>query len=156
MPSVATATERFEVVIEIGGLPIRLCASDPSFIRLLEDRYSGFVISRRDVRFEFEIDLAAPGLISQDEEVRVRWDSGRWSLDRGDFHAENIDITPRGTRFDMVTPKEKIAVFSQLIGKVNVYNILAASAACFRRPMECRAPQRRPGPERARRPCRHP
>jgi len=54
-----------------------------------------------------------------------------WS--RGDFHAENADITPRGTRFDMVTPKEKLAIFSPLIGRVNVYNILAASAACFAR-----------------------
>ena len=54
-----------------------------------------------------------------------------WS--RGDFHAENADITPRGTRFDMVTPREKLAIFSPLIGRVNVYNILAASAACFAR-----------------------
>jgi UDP-N-acetylmuramoyl-L-alanyl-D-glutamate--2,6-diaminopimelate ligase len=54
-----------------------------------------------------------------------------WS--RGDFHAENADITPRGTRFDMVTPQEKLAIFSPLIGRVNVYNILAASAACFAR-----------------------
>jgi hypothetical protein len=96
MPSVATATERFEVVIEIGGLPIRLCTSDPSLIRTLEDRYSGFVISPRDVRFEFEIDLAAPGLISQDEDVRVRWDSQCWSLDRGDFHAEWNPSSGRG------------------------------------------------------------
>ena len=54
-----------------------------------------------------------------------------WS--RGDFHAENADITPRGTRFDMITPKEKLAIFSPLIGRVNVYNALAASAACFAR-----------------------
>ncbi|HTS36150.1 MAG TPA: UDP-N-acetylmuramoyl-L-alanyl-D-glutamate--2,6-diaminopimelate ligase [Candidatus Solibacter sp.] len=52
---------------------------------------------------------------------------------RGDFHGEKIEITPRGTRFDMVTPREKIALFSPLIGRVNVYNILAASAACFSR-----------------------
>jgi UDP-N-acetylmuramoyl-L-alanyl-D-glutamate--2,6-diaminopimelate ligase len=52
---------------------------------------------------------------------------------RGDFHAEKVDVAPRGTRFDMVTPQEKIAVFSPLIGRVNVYNILAASAACFAR-----------------------
>jgi UDP-N-acetylmuramoyl-L-alanyl-D-glutamate--2,6-diaminopimelate ligase len=52
---------------------------------------------------------------------------------RGDFHAENVDITPRGTRFDLVALQEKIAVFSPLIGRVNVYNILAASAACYAR-----------------------
>jgi UDP-N-acetylmuramoyl-L-alanyl-D-glutamate--2,6-diaminopimelate ligase len=54
-----------------------------------------------------------------------------WS--QGDFRAENVKITPRGTRFDAVTPHEKIAIFSSLIGRVNVYNILAASAACFAR-----------------------
>ncbi len=52
---------------------------------------------------------------------------------RGDFHAEKVDIAPRGTRFDLVTPQEKLAIFSPLIGRVNVYNILAASAACFAR-----------------------
>jgi len=54
-----------------------------------------------------------------------------YGWDRGDFHAENVDITPRGTRFDMATPREgeKIPIFSPLIGRVNVYNILAAAAA---------------------------
>ena len=58
-----------------------------------------------------------------------------YGRERGDFHAENVDITPRGTRFDMTTPSqgEKIAVFSPLIGRVNVYNILAAAAACYAR-----------------------
>src|SRR5271169_6079711 len=56
-----------------------------------------------------------------------------YGWERGDFHAENADISPRGTRFDIVTPKEKVSVFSQLIGRVNVYNILAAAAACFAR-----------------------
>ncbi len=56
-----------------------------------------------------------------------------YGWERGDFHAQNVDISPRGTRFDMVTPQEKIAVFSPLIGRVNVYNILAAAAACYAR-----------------------
>jgi UDP-N-acetylmuramoyl-L-alanyl-D-glutamate--2,6-diaminopimelate ligase len=54
-----------------------------------------------------------------------------WS--RGDFRAEKPDITTRGTRFDLITPDEKIPVFSPLIGRVNVYNILAAAAACYER-----------------------
>jgi len=51
----------------------------------------------------------------------------------GDFHAESIEITPRGTRFQLITPNQTLEVFSPLIGKVNVYNILAASAAACAR-----------------------
>src|ERR1700737_2473276 len=51
----------------------------------------------------------------------------------GDFHAQKVEIAPRGTRFDLITPKEKIAIFSPLIGRVNVYNILAAAAAGYAR-----------------------
>ena len=56
-----------------------------------------------------------------------------YGWERGDFHAEKVDISPRGTRFDISTPQEKIAAFSPLIGRVNVYNILAAAAACYAR-----------------------
>lgn len=56
-----------------------------------------------------------------------------YGWERGDFHALNTDISPRGTRFDMATPKEQVAIFSPLIGRVNVYNILAAAAACYAR-----------------------
>jgi len=47
----------------------------------------------------------------------------------GDFRAKSVEITARGTRFDMITPNGAIALFSPLIGKVNVYNILAAAGA---------------------------
>jgi UDP-N-acetylmuramoyl-L-alanyl-D-glutamate--2,6-diaminopimelate ligase len=50
---------------------------------------------------------------------------------KGDFHAEKVEITSRGTRFDLVTPKETIPLFSPMIGKVNVYNILGAAAAAY-------------------------
>jgi UDP-N-acetylmuramoyl-L-alanyl-D-glutamate--2,6-diaminopimelate ligase len=56
-----------------------------------------------------------------------------YGWDRGDFHAEKADITPRGTRFDLITPQEKLAIFSPVIGRVNVYNALAAAAACVAR-----------------------
>jgi UDP-N-acetylmuramoyl-L-alanyl-D-glutamate--2,6-diaminopimelate ligase len=56
-----------------------------------------------------------------------------YGWERGDFHSKNAEITPRGTRFDIVTPQEKLAIFSPLIGRVNVYNILAAAAAGFAR-----------------------
>ncbi len=56
-----------------------------------------------------------------------------YGLAAGDFHAESVEITPRGNRFQMVTPAGKIAIWSSLIGNVNVYNVLAASAAAFAR-----------------------
>jgi UDP-N-acetylmuramoyl-L-alanyl-D-glutamate--2,6-diaminopimelate ligase len=56
-----------------------------------------------------------------------------YGWERGDFHAGNVDITPRGTRFDIVMSQETIPVFSQLMGRVNVYNILAAAAAAYAR-----------------------
>ena len=51
----------------------------------------------------------------------------------GDFHGENIDIGSRGTRFDLITPEGTVPVFSPLIGRVNVYNIMAAAAAAYAR-----------------------
>jgi UDP-N-acetylmuramoyl-L-alanyl-D-glutamate--2,6-diaminopimelate ligase len=56
-----------------------------------------------------------------------------YGLTKGDFHAGNVEIMPRGTRFDLITPKETIPLFSPLIGKVNVYNILAAAGAAYAR-----------------------
>ena len=57
----------------------------------------------------------------------------KYGWDRGDLHAKKVEITTHGTRFDLVTPDETIAVFSVLIGRVNVYNMLAAAGACYAR-----------------------
>jgi UDP-N-acetylmuramoyl-L-alanyl-D-glutamate--2,6-diaminopimelate ligase len=64
-----------------------------------------------------------------------------YGWEHGDFHAENVAINPRGTRFDMATPRQdvKIPIFSPLIGRVNVYNIMAAAAACYARGCEPKA-----------------
>jgi UDP-N-acetylmuramoyl-L-alanyl-D-glutamate--2,6-diaminopimelate ligase len=56
-----------------------------------------------------------------------------YGLALGDFHSQKAEITSRGTRFDLVTPNVTIPVFSALIGRVNVYNVLAAAAATFAR-----------------------
>jgi len=63
----------------------------------------------------------------------------KYGWERGDLHAEKVEITTRGTRFDLAMPEEKIAVFSALIGRVNVYNILAAAGACYARGCPARA-----------------
>jgi len=86
--SLIAATSRSDVVIEIGALPIRLHTDDPAFLKLLEERYAGFLTSASEARFEFQVELAPPGRISSEEDVRVHCNSGRWSLERGDFRAE--------------------------------------------------------------------
>jgi UDP-N-acetylmuramoyl-L-alanyl-D-glutamate--2,6-diaminopimelate ligase len=53
----------------------------------------------------------------------------KYGWDRGDLHAQKVEITTRGTRLDLVLPEGKVEVFSALIGRVNVYNILAAAGA---------------------------
>lgn len=97
MPGVSTAAERANVIVEIGGLPIRLHTGDSSFLDLLNKRYAGFISNSRRARFEFDIDLAPPGLISPEEDVSVRWDSGKWRLERGDFLAEWDPSAARGS-----------------------------------------------------------
>ena len=52
-----------------------------------------------------------------------------YGWERGDFHAKNVEVETSGSRFDMVTPEGTISIFSRMIGRVNVYNILAAAAA---------------------------
>jgi UDP-N-acetylmuramoyl-L-alanyl-D-glutamate--2,6-diaminopimelate ligase len=56
-----------------------------------------------------------------------------YGLTKADFHVAKLEITSRGTRFNVITPDEMIPVSSHMIGRVNVYNILAASAAAYAR-----------------------
>ncbi len=96
MPGVTAATQRLDVVVEIGGLPIRLSCDDPEFVRLVQERYAGYVSAAKDAAFDFDIELAPPGTESRDEDVRVTWESGRWLMERGDFRAEWNPSTARG------------------------------------------------------------
>jgi UDP-N-acetylmuramoyl-L-alanyl-D-glutamate--2,6-diaminopimelate ligase len=56
-----------------------------------------------------------------------------YGLTTGDFHADKLEITARGTRFDVATPNGVIPIWSPLIGRVNVYNVLAAAGAAWGR-----------------------
>jgi UDP-N-acetylmuramoyl-L-alanyl-D-glutamate--2,6-diaminopimelate ligase len=52
---------------------------------------------------------------------------------KADFQAEKLAVATSGTRFDLITPVDRIPIFSPLIGRVNVENILAAAAAAYAR-----------------------
>lgn len=48
-----------------------------------------------------------------------------------DIQATNLEITPEKTSFDVKIFDETLKISSRLIGKFNVYNILASIAACY-------------------------
>ena len=83
-----TTTLDRDIVIEIGDVPVRVRTDDSAFLHLLEKRYTGFVKRKSHAEFEFDVDLTPPGEVGADDDVRVHQRSGRWSLNRGDFHAE--------------------------------------------------------------------
>jgi UDP-N-acetylmuramoyl-L-alanyl-D-glutamate--2,6-diaminopimelate ligase len=76
-------------------------------------------------------DESGPGLMKVSKSRGSQILTYGWS--RGDFQAENIEITLGGTRFDLTGLAGKIPLWSPLTGKVNVYNIMAAAAAAHGR-----------------------
>ncbi|WP_240371753.1 UDP-N-acetylmuramoyl-L-alanyl-D-glutamate--2,6-diaminopimelate ligase [Anoxybacteroides rupiense] len=48
-----------------------------------------------------------------------------------DIMAKQIEMSPNGMKFDLVTPDETVRICTKLIGRFNVYNILAAASACL-------------------------
>jgi UDP-N-acetylmuramoyl-L-alanyl-D-glutamate--2,6-diaminopimelate ligase len=56
-----------------------------------------------------------------------------YGISAADFHAAKLEITARGTCFRLIAPDDMSPLSSPLIGRVNVYNILAASAAAYAR-----------------------
>jgi UDP-N-acetylmuramoyl-L-alanyl-D-glutamate--2,6-diaminopimelate ligase len=63
----------------------------------------------------------------------VRSEIFSYGLSNGEFRADNIDMAASGMRFTLQTPAGATPVQTRLTGKVNVYNLLAASAAAFAR-----------------------
>jgi hypothetical protein len=93
--SLTTANATADVVIEIGGFPIRLSTDDPAFVEMLKVRYAGFVTSGTNARIEFDVMLAPADTMMGNGDVRVERESGQWSMGRGDFEA---DWNPRAAR----------------------------------------------------------
>jgi UDP-N-acetylmuramoyl-L-alanyl-D-glutamate--2,6-diaminopimelate ligase len=52
-----------------------------------------------------------------------------YGIETGDFRATEIDLQSAGSRFLLKSPAGDTQINSRLIGKVNVYNLLAAAAA---------------------------
>src|SRR5579862_6815131 len=70
---------------------------------------------------------------------RPRQDVVTYGIDSGDLHAKNLLLEARGTRFDLVAPDGEYPVWTPLLGRVNVFNVIAASAAAMARNVEAGA-----------------
>jgi UDP-N-acetylmuramoyl-L-alanyl-D-glutamate--2,6-diaminopimelate ligase len=57
----------------------------------------------------------------------------RYGLERGEYRAEDVVLRAGETRFLFKTPNGDAAIRSSLTGRVNVYNLLAASCAALAR-----------------------
>jgi hypothetical protein len=84
MPSLAAGAAH-SVVVEIGGIPIRLVTEDAAFLQLVQDRYVGFLSSGQPAAVDLIVDLVPPGIISDQEDVRVVREPTRWLAERADF-----------------------------------------------------------------------
>ncbi|HUI85251.1 MAG TPA: UDP-N-acetylmuramoyl-L-alanyl-D-glutamate--2,6-diaminopimelate ligase [Candidatus Binatia bacterium] len=62
-----------------------------------------------------------------------------YGVDAGDFHAKELRIERNGTRFSLVTPGGDLALWTPLLGRVNVSNVIAAAAAAYARAVAPRA-----------------
>ncbi len=56
-----------------------------------------------------------------------------YGIEQGDFHAEHLEMTPQGNNFALTSPQGLIELRSPLVGRVNVYNVIAACAAAYAR-----------------------
>jgi UDP-N-acetylmuramoyl-L-alanyl-D-glutamate--2,6-diaminopimelate ligase len=56
-----------------------------------------------------------------------------YGMEGTDFLPGNLDLQPQSTTFNLFGPDANVAIRSSLVGQVNVYNLLAASAAAWAR-----------------------
>jgi UDP-N-acetylmuramoyl-L-alanyl-D-glutamate--2,6-diaminopimelate ligase len=75
-------------------------------------------------------DLSRDRLVAAAAHSQVLW----YGMEgRGEFRAESVEMLAGETRFRMTTPAGALDMRSPLTGPVNVYNLLAASAAAWAR-----------------------
>jgi hypothetical protein len=96
LPELTAEIERLSLVIEIGGMPVRVNTTDREFVAMLQGRYTGYVTDSDPVEIEFDVDLAPPLGTDPEAEVEVTHHAGRWTLVRGDFRAEWLPASRRG------------------------------------------------------------
>ena len=122
----------YEIVIEIGGIPIKLQTTDPEFDHLLKARYGDYVTSGTQADFTFEMDLTPPGTYNADADAEVWLEGREWHMRRGDFRAQWSEDLRRGSVHQSVNPYSVDAVLrithSLLLARTGGFLLHASSA----------------------------
>jgi hypothetical protein len=88
--------DRLSLVVEVGGTPIRVNASDERLLAALRHRYAPFISEGASAEIEFDVQIGPAGFGNMESDVHVSHRQGRWSLRRGDFEAEWSPASRRG------------------------------------------------------------
>jgi len=133
MSAMSTTAAVESVCIEIGGIAVALQAEDPSFRRMVEDRYSGFVGKSEAAQCDFEIDLYdSSESVPIDDQLEVKLEAGDWLLKRGDFRARWNPETKKGRIRQSCNPYAIDSVLrivhSLILAKQGGFLVHAASA----------------------------
>ncbi len=76
------------VIVEVGGVAVRLETEDERLIEVLERRFGRFLNPSAEPLFQFDITLVPDGTFDADADLQVGGRQGHWIMQRGDFHAE--------------------------------------------------------------------
>jgi len=121
-----------DVVVEIGAMPVLVRTNSAEFLEILQTRYGGFLNPAAQPVFEFDVEIVPPGRITAEEDLSVRFEDGRWVLERGDFHAELDPCLRRGRIRQAANPYAIDAAFrilhSLLLSRQGGLLVHAASA----------------------------
>lgn len=123
-----------DAIIIIGGVAIRVRSDSPEFLRMLENRYSGFLSPGAGSPIELDVDLVPPRKITDEDDISVRFESGRWLIERGDLRAELEPALRRGRVVQSANPYAIDTVFRIIHSLVlaRTGGLLVHAASCLR------------------------
>jgi hypothetical protein len=122
-----------EATVEIGGMPILVRTDSAEFHQILKQRYAGYLSDAEPpAAAMFDVEIVPPQRISEEEDLNVRLEAGRWVMQRGDFRAVWDPATGRGTIRQSANPYSIDAAFrivhSLLLARQGGLLVHAASA----------------------------
>jgi hypothetical protein len=94
----------FDVVVDIGRVPVRLRTIDHTLVRILDRRFHRFLNPRATPDFDFDVTVVDRPESNPDDDLQVHGAGGAWTIARGDFKAEWNVAARRGRIWQTASP----------------------------------------------------